>query len=193
MNREIKVLYELNKNSIKKFANIDKENNFAAGTARHAYETLKNNGIIIRPTINLTSMPIKYIGVILLSIINVGETYKTWDKRLSDYILNGSIINKYSLIGYVGFPDSLLLFIPIFKNGELEKTAEYLQKTTQKGIMVKTLVITNELLGSLNYRRFDNKESRFNIIKLNLKQLKNNDLFKYKNISEYYSDNFWKL
>lgn len=158
--REAKVLKELSENCTKDFTEIDKEQGLGIGTARYAYAALTDKGIVVRPTITIAEMEIKYIGGIILDIINVDHTYKTWKNRLLDYMTDGPMANKYSLIGYVGLPDSLLLLLPVIQDGDLDKTAGFLYDTSKKGLNKRTFVITNVIIGSLCYRRFDNQYSR---------------------------------
>ncbi len=157
--REAIALNELNADSRKNFKDMEKGYNLGNGTIRKAYHDLKERGIIKRPTVSV-DVGIKYISIILLDIINVGDTYKTWGKRLADYMSDGPVVNKYSLIGYMGLPDSAILFMPIMSDGDMNKTGEFLQNTSSNGIRKRTLVITNILVGSLCHRRFDNKFSR---------------------------------
>ena len=154
--REIILISELNKDATKSFAEIDTKNSLGYGSARYAYNSLLEKEILVRPTISITNSQYKYIGLIQLDITLSAETYNTWVKRLVDYLSNEQLLNKYILAGYVGLPESLLLFMPVLREGSLEKTAESLWQTSPKGLRQRTLIMTEVLVGSLYNRRLDN-------------------------------------
>ncbi len=168
--REAVVLRELNTDSTKDFAEIDQENGLGRGGARYAYSALVEGKIVVRPTIAISGLQVKYLGGIMLDIISADDAYRTWRKRLPDYISDGPVANKYSLVGYIGLPDSLLLLLPVINDGELERTADFLHETTEKGVRKRVFVVTEVIIGSLCYRRLDNRYSRHYEILSRLKE-----------------------
>lgn len=168
--REFIIIKELNENSTKNLTDIEKEYGLGRGMIINAYSSLRERGIIVRPTAYANTVPIKYIGMISLKIVNVAETYATWEKRITEYISNGLIFNKYSLIGYIGSPDSALVFMPVFNMGDMEKAKDYLQNTSPNGHEISTTVITKIIVGSLCIRRLDNRYSRFQNVLYKLKK-----------------------
>lgn len=158
--REFLLLKELNNKANATFASIDEKCNFNKGTSRYAYHALKERGIVTRPTISMTNLPIKYVGVILLFVDN----YKVYeDKRykfLIDLIKYGEISNKYCLSGNIGAPvQGAISFMPVAEEGYLDKvTAELKEELT--GGNIRNLVITEVIVGTLCYRRFDDLYSR---------------------------------
>ena len=159
MHRELLLLKELNSNSTRNFLEIDKENNLHDGTARYAYNTLKTEGIIVRPTVTATNTSIKYIGMIIISNIYEKKVEENRHKFLFDIVEYGQILNRYSLVGNIGMPDGAILFLPVMNEGDLDKAAKRIEKELQ-GSIVSGSVITNIIVGSLCYRRFDNDYSR---------------------------------
>ena len=157
--REFIILKELNSNSREDFSEIERKYELIKGSARYAYAKLKESGIIIRPTITMTKIQIKYLGMIIVTDINEDKIRKTRYKFLSDIIEYGPIINKYALFGNIGMPIGTVLFLPVIFEGDLENNAIRIRNELE-GSIVKSMVITEILVGSLSYRRFDNEYSR---------------------------------
>lgn len=158
-NREFVVVRELNKNSNTDFAKIDRDNGFDPGASRYTYYKLKDRGIIIRPTITLTKLPIKYVGLVLLTYES-GEKYaEARPNLLKEVIAETPLINKYAYEGDIGAPTSILMIMPVFKEGELDRALEYLRANV-KGVIPSSLIATDILAGHFCYRRFDNEFSR---------------------------------
>jgi hypothetical protein len=65
------------------------------------------------------------------------------------------VINKYLLIDDTFAPQNVVLYLPIFNYGELEKTSEEIS-SLNLGAELKTATVTNILMGDFCYRRFDN-------------------------------------
>lgn len=184
--RELMALQELNHNSIGDMSEMDRKHKLGRGSIMYAYHALKERGVIIRSTINANPMQIKYIGIISLKIINVGETYVTWKDRLNEYISYGALFNKYSLIGYTGSPDGAFVFIPVFEAGDMEKARDYLQNTAKTGLENETLVITSTIVGSLCFRRLDNSQSHYQSVLYKLKKIEDRE--NWENTADNLSD-----
>lgn len=157
--REFILLKEMNNRSIINFGNIDAKYNFTKGTSRYTYLALKSSGKIVRPTITIANQAVKYIGIILVSNVHQKKIIKNHYKFWEDIIGYGTILNKYSFIGNIGTPNGAILFLPVMQEGTLEYIAEAIRKELQ-GSIVKTLIVTNIITGSLCYRRFDNTHSK---------------------------------
>lgn len=160
LQREFLLLKELNNNSNATFASTDQKCNFNKGTSRYAYQALRERGIVTRPTISMTNLPIKYVGIILLSVDN----YKVFEEKrykfLFDLIEYREISNKYCLSGNIGAPaQGAISFMPVTQEGYLEKVTAALKKELP-GSNIRSLVIIDIIVGTLCYRRFDNAYSR---------------------------------
>ncbi len=158
--REFLVLRELNNNANGNFASIDQKHDLSRGTSRYAYQSLKERGIITRPTVSLTNLPIKYVGIILFSIID----YSIFDEKRYKYVMDrieyDKISNKYCLSGNIGAPvQGTISFLPVFEEGYLDRLTANMEKEFQ-GSIARSLVITDLIVGKLCYRRFDNVYSR---------------------------------
>ena len=152
--REFVVIQELNKDSTKDFLHIDKKYNLTNGTTRYTYYTLKQRGIVIRPTINITGLKIKYIGIVIIETTNPKEVIETRDNLLIEELEYVDYANKYALIGNISIPEGIMLLTPVYNDGDLEKIAENL-KAKLNGVKIKTSIVTNIILGTLCFRRFD--------------------------------------
>ncbi|MDE1873887.1 MAG: Lrp/AsnC family transcriptional regulator [Candidatus Micrarchaeota archaeon] len=158
--REFLLLKELNSNANMSFASVDQRYGLNKGTSRYAYQALKESGLIVRPTISLTNMQTTYVGAILLYVTN----YRIYDgnryKFLMELMEYGKIANKYCLSGNIGAPlQGALSFLPVNEDGYLDRVTADLEKELP-GSFTRSLVITDVIVGSLCYRRFDNMHSR---------------------------------
>jgi DNA-binding Lrp family transcriptional regulator len=158
--REFLLLRGLNSNANANFASIDQKYGLNKGTSRYAYQALQERGIIARPTISMTNLPMKYVGVVLLSV----DDYKIYEERrykfLVDLIEYGKISNKYCLSGNIGAPaQGAISFMPVAEEGYLDKVTAMLEKELP-GSNTRSLVITDVITGTLCYRRFDAAHSR---------------------------------
>ncbi len=153
--RDFALIKELNSDSIKNFTNIDTKYKFGKGAARYSYLDLKERAIIMRPTVNITNLPIKYTGVIMLETVNGVELEESRYRLQEDIIEYGELLNRYTLVGNIGIASGAMLFISVFHGGEVDKAIAYLRKNV-KGAHFRGAVITDVLIGHLCYRRFDN-------------------------------------
>lgn len=167
--REFILLKELNENSSKSFTDIEKKNDLINGAAKYAYDTLKQKGVIIRPTITIKNLPFKYIGILMLELHDITEALKARHALLYDMIEYGTVANKYALVGNVGNPEGSISFFPAEKDGDFEDARRFLE-TEAKGEILKTLIITEILVGYLCYRRFDGNYSRQQRMLINMKK-----------------------
>ena len=176
---EFAVLNELNTNSSFNFIDIDQKYHLTKGAARYAYHELKENGIIIRPTISLTKIPIKYIGVIIIENIYYKAIMENRHKLLLDELEYGPIVNKFCLLGNIGAPvNGGISFLPVLKEGDLDKASAKIERGLQ-GSLIKNLIITNIMVGTLCYRRFDTKYSRAHQLLIDMKKLEQTKLIIY--------------
>ena len=178
--REFVLINELNKNSIKNFTEIDVKYALGKGASRYSYLNLKEQDIIVRSTISTTKLPIRYTGMILLETVNAPELEVDMYKLQQDIIEYGDLLNKYVLVGNIGIASGSIRFMPVFREGELDKAIMSLRKNVA-GANFKSAVITEVLVGSLCYRRFDNT---FSMQYLGLVSQKKNESIKLENYEE---------
>lgn len=153
--RDIAVLKDLNGHADKSFTQIDKDNKLNKGSADYSYYKLKRDGLIIRTTISITKLPIKFIGVILLEI--TGGTKFTNIGRpalISEIIRTDKIANTYALVGDIEVPDGVVLFLPISTEEDLDNVKKYISSKVA-GVTMKVIMVQNTIIGSLCYSRFD--------------------------------------
>ena len=158
--REFVLLKEMNSNANVNFVTIDQKYSLNRGTSRYVYQALRERGVIARPTISMTNLPINYIGIILLSITDYKSFEENRYKYLRDRIEYGKISNKYCLSGNIGAPlQGSISFLPVVEEGYLDKTASNIEKDSQ-GSIARSLVVTDLIVGRLCYRRFDSAYTR---------------------------------
>ena len=143
---------------------------FTKGASRYLYNELHKKGIIIRSTISLSRLPVKYIGVIWIIDIDFKSIKENRYRLLLDEIRYGDIVNRYSVFGNIGGQVGSIVFLPLFEDGELNKIADGI-KEELPGNVIKTLVVTDVLTGALCYRRFDNTYSRAYRLLVGLKKI----------------------
>ena len=177
--REYLILKELNLDSSTNFSEIDKKYKLNEGTARYTYQNLLEDGIIVRSTITMTKLPMKYVGIIVIEDLHGKLIEETRHNILRDMVSYGSIINKYCLGGNIAVPMGAIILIPIFEYGYLEYSAKKIEEELQ-GSLVKTSIITDLIIGSLCYRRFDNEHSRQHKLLIEYKKLNPQKLADYK-------------
>lgn len=178
--REYAVLREINKNSIITFTDIDRIYRLDHIHSGYVFSSLKEKGIIKRATISVERLPIKYLGIIQEEIINEMKFRKKRKhslEHISEEIYTP--INKYILGGDIENPDGSLLFVPVFKDGELDSQIEKI-KGLHLGLNIKAMIITSVLLGSLCFRRFDLKYSKQHAVLVDTYGVKNEKLADYE-------------
>jgi len=157
--RDYAVLKEFVNNSKIDFSEIDRKYGFDKGRSQYSYHKLRDKGIIKRVTISLESLPIRYVGLIVSTIIDQVGFAQDREKILSNLIGESSHnLNKYILVNDIVSPSGIVFYLPVFNFGDLESIAEEILKLNP-GIRIKTLIITNILVGKFCFRNFDNAYS----------------------------------
>jgi DNA-binding Lrp family transcriptional regulator len=158
--REYAVLKELNDNGTMEFTEIDEKYGFDKGASQYSFYKLKESGIIKRITISMKKLPIKYIGMIFIELLDYTRVRMNRSRLLSNFLeyKDQSMINKYILIDDIFAPQNVVLYLPIFGYGELERASEEISELNL-GAELKTATVTNILMGDFCYRRFDNAYS----------------------------------
>ncbi len=158
LQREFAVLRELNNNGSADLLDIDKKYNFDTGRTQYAYYKLMESGLLKRVTISLQHLSIKYIAAIFVKVTDQKLYYETRDSLLKDIIYrSGTPIDRYALAGDITTPFGVMMLMPIFDEADLDNAVHVLGNA--KGTTIKTAIITNNLLGKLCYRKFDNAYS----------------------------------
>ncbi len=150
--REYLVLKSLNENSREEFAKIDKKLGFDIGATQYTFYKLLQNRIILRATITMRRLPIKYNIVLTCPQTNT-LTFNAHRKEFLVHLISlpNTPASRYALEGDIGIPRGVLLVTPSYSENieDIEKTlAKYL-----KGAEIKSSIITQMLVGELGYRR----------------------------------------
>lgn len=157
--REKAVLNELNKDGKIDFTEIDKRYGFDPGRAQYSFHKLKADGKIRRMTISMEKMPLRYIGLIFIEIINRSVFDENRTKLLSDITSEaGTLTNEYLAVYDMINPEGGMLCVPVMNYNDLDSCIERISNL-QLGVRLSTLVFTNVLIGNLCYRKFDNAYS----------------------------------
>ncbi|MDE1869154.1 MAG: hypothetical protein KGH60_04300 [Candidatus Micrarchaeota archaeon] len=156
--REYAVLREMNADANMDFTDIDKRHGLDRGTSQYTYHRLKENGIIVRPTITMQHTGIKYNAVLIANMINGKLLIDSRENLLNEIIgQSPNPTNRFALVGDTGAP--ALFIFPVYRDGDLQRVETSLLERV-KGFELITLIVTEVLLGTLCYRLFDNMHSR---------------------------------
>ena len=159
LEREYAVLKALNADASVEFSKIDQKYSFDSGRASYSYYKLKNEGKIRRVTITMQKTPMRYMGVILETILYKSKFLEHRPEVLSNVIEECEVpTNKYSAVYDTISPDGVIFFVPVYEYDELDKTAENIQHL-DLGVKLTTLIVSNTLVGNFSYRHFDNAHS----------------------------------
>ena len=155
LRRETTVLKELNNYGKAEFTEIDKKYGFDKGRAHYSYYKLLERGLLKRITITMERLPIKYMAAISTTVVIPGLLSRTRNTFLHEIISETSTPpNKYALVGDVHTPFGAFLLMPVFRDTDIGVAEKKIKEAS--GILVYHAVITETLLGSPCFRRFDN-------------------------------------
>ncbi|OJI07154.1 hypothetical protein Micr_00798 [Candidatus Micrarchaeum sp.] len=159
MYREYAILCELNEDSTKSFASIDRKYNLPIGSAKRAYEDLMNEegkSAILRSTLTVTTINKRYDAIILENITNK-EKFINSKYNHHKYIINepNKAISRFSYICDMETPDGIFYLFPVLKEEDIEKIKGELSETI-KGVKFDSLIIERMIIGNICYRKFDN-------------------------------------
>ena len=159
MYREYAILCELNEDSTKSFASIDRKYDLPMGSAKRAYEDLMNEegkNAILRPTLLANSINKRYDGIILTAINNDAKFIESRDNH-HKYIINepNKFISRFSYICDIETPDGIFYIFPVLKDEDMQKVEIGLSETI-KGVKFDSLIVESTIIGNICYRKFDN-------------------------------------
>lgn len=96
----------------------------------------------------------KYTAILFIDVINMKQFDASRSRLLFETIKDTPLTNKYAITGDIGTPQSYILAMPVFNDGDLISTEEDIKKKIS-GIRMRKMVITDDVIGSLCYRRLD--------------------------------------
>ena len=159
LRREYAVLRALNSNGREEFTRIDSAYGLSPGSARYTYHRFMETGMIKRITISMHNVRVNYISAISLQKINhvkfVGCRQQFLHHIIDDR--EDALMNKYALVGDMKMPEGVFLLMPVRNDRDVIDADEQLRKI--EGAEVDSMIVTNMIVGSLCYRRFDNMYS----------------------------------
>lgn len=154
--REYAVLKELNRNGIVDFTSIDARYNLPRGTARYTTIELGKRQWLTNPSIDIKGMPIKYHVLFRFEYENMDAFKRTKSKLIEHLKGYNYLTNRYSFVGEIGSPNSLIAVMPVATDSDFYDEVEFIRDNIQ-GIKVKTYVLTNFIIGGMANRRYDSK------------------------------------
>ena len=166
LRREYAVLKALGKDGRREFTSIDSEYGLTPGSARHTYHSMVDKGTIKRVTISMSNVRVNYISAISIEKINHVKFAEDRQYLMRNIVedMAGSVINKYALVGDIKMPEGVFILMPVKNNEDMITVDEQLKRIS--GTEIDTQIVTNVIVGSLCYRKFDNKESnQYKILK----------------------------
>lgn len=149
------ILYELVKNGVIDFSEIDRKYGFDKGMAQYTYHRLKEKQIIKRITISMTNLPLKYLAVLYMENTND----KKWEEaksKLLEHIIKETDMptDHYALVGDAGTPNGSIFVVPIFREEDLGKAEEDLRSTIRDS-RVTTSIVAGTVVNAPCFRKFD--------------------------------------
>ncbi len=156
--REYSVMDMLAKDASVPFVDIDMEKGFEKGASRYTYAKLKEKGYIKRVTITLEKLPIKYNSMIFMRVLNGLEVDESRKNLLLYITSNAPLLNRFSLVGDIEMPHSVLFIMPSFTEHDPEDAESYM-KSNIKGIETQRFYMTETIIGEMVYRRIHLKHT----------------------------------
>jgi len=154
--REYAVLRELCANGKQDLVAIDKKYGFDTGRSQYTYHKLKSSKIIYRITITMSNLPIKYVAVFHVKVVDSGKFRGQGRVKLLRNIMEEKtgVTNTYALEGSIDAPHSIIFFAPIISDEQFDKIKSDLEEIDGTDLSIS--IGRNIILGSFCYRRYDN-------------------------------------
>jgi DNA-binding Lrp family transcriptional regulator len=157
--REYAVIRSLGIDGRQDFSRIDREYGLQPGSARYTYHRLLDRGMVQRITVSMQNIHVSYISAMLLQKINHNK-FAACREMLLRHIIDdrpGSVTNRYALVGDIKVPEGVFFLMPVRDDRDMLDADEALGKIG--GAEADSSIVTNIIVGSLCYRRFDNSQS----------------------------------
>ena len=154
--REYVVLRELCANGDRNLVAIDKKYRFDAGKSQYTYHKLKSSRIINRITITMSNLPVKYVAVFHIKVVDSGKFLGEGRVKLLRNIMEEKtgVTNTYALEGSIDTPHSIIFFAPIISDEQFDEIKGDLEGIDGTNLSIN--IGRNIILGSFCYRRYDN-------------------------------------
>ncbi|MDE1852021.1 MAG: hypothetical protein KGH69_05050 [Candidatus Micrarchaeota archaeon] len=154
LRREFILLKEMNSNGNMDFTAIDQKHGLGRGSSQYTYHKMIQKGIIKRATISMSSLPIRYSLAGLIAFNNVSEFDETRMKLLKQIISYNGLYSRFSIAGDMGTPSGGFTISSVLDYEEPALFIDYIRENV-KGIRISGLILTDMMVGSLCYRRYD--------------------------------------
>ncbi|MDE1823069.1 MAG: hypothetical protein KGI00_03025 [Candidatus Micrarchaeota archaeon] len=154
LKREFILLKEMNDNGNMDFTAIDAKHGLGRGSSQYTYHKLLQKGIIKRATIRMKNLPIRYSLATMIAFNNVSEFDETRMKLLKQIISYNGLYSRFALAGDMGTPSGGFLLSSVLDYEEPAMFIDYVRENV-KGIRLSELIVTDVMIGTLCYRRYD--------------------------------------
>ncbi len=157
---EYATLRALNADARMPFREIEQKNGMSDGSAKYSFDSLVERSVLQRCSICVPRMPVKYMALVLLEIIDEGAFASTRHELYRFQILEDSKheINRVALGANMGAPYGVFFMVPVLEDGDLENAMRELYAGV-KGIKLSGMTITKVLCGTLPLNRLDNTKT----------------------------------
>ena len=158
---EYNVLKAMNSNAAADFASIDKEIGSDIGRSNYAFHQLMNKDIIKRATLSMQNLPLKSDALLLFTHTNINAWKPTRELLFLEIIKENKLLplDRYSFVCDTMSPKGGLLLTHTSKDEDIDIISENLIRNIN-GIRVDSLIITKQVLGSINNRLSDKTQTR---------------------------------
>jgi DNA-binding Lrp family transcriptional regulator len=177
---EYNVLCKLADGSRISFKGIGKQIGISPIASSYAFDSLREKGFLKRITITMEKLPLKYNMLLFADVID-GEKVNSSRKELLMEMIEDSNgqTNRYTLVGDIENPHSAVFMLPVFNEDDAIATERRI-KGRIKGVETRSSVVTDVLVGSFLYRKFDNRyTNQYKILAEEYKVLENKELANY--------------
>jgi DNA-binding Lrp family transcriptional regulator len=177
---EYNVLCKLASGNRVNFKQIGKQIGISPISVSYAFDSLRTKGFLKRLTINMEKLPIRYNALLFTDIID-GEKFNNSRKELLMEIVEDSDrqTGRYVLVGDIENPHSVVFVLPVFDKDDAIVAEQRIRKMV-KGVIIRSSMVTNILVGNFLYRKFDNGyTNQHKILNEEYKTLESRELINY--------------
>lgn len=154
--KEYELLKFMHDNANADFSDVDKELHLEKGMAHYIYNRLLEKGVILRPTITIGGLPLRYSTLHVMKVVNGALFEEKREGMLRNIIGDSHVVtNKYALIGNTLNPLGSMFIAPSVVGG---KSADE-ELAMINGVELSSSVLTDIPIGHFCHRLYDNAHS----------------------------------
>ena len=155
--REYATLKEMNSDSGIEFINIDEKHGLNRGSAQYTFHHLVERGLIEKATIKMRDLPIRYSMYMHMRQMDVVAFGGSRTAYFASIVEDADTpTNRYALVGDVSAPYGIAFLMPVF---EYSTDQVSLLNSAIRGVEIESSIITEYIVGTPGFRKFDNSQS----------------------------------